>query len=454
MRNYLALAALLVLACVAQPSHAADYYWGTPSYNPMLTDPSPEALCVKYAALFSAPSGYTKTANTRLNNWDANRKSVTCQYELVWNANGAPGWWNAGPLSLYGNSCPEGSTLDSELGMCVGAPDCTSKQGQSFPFSRSGQAGDGELIWNIGVGGSAGNNWVLSSQDACNDGCAAKVTRSKCAVRVSGSYVCGGTAEYTGAACPASTSGPASPSPSEVLPEPKTDQVNQPCIYETLPDGTQRCRSVKAIDAEGQICGEFNGTRLCTSRQPKTDGTTIDTTVKTETNPDGSKTITKTDTATKEVCVGAGACSSTTTTTTTTTHVDANGNKTGESSTCTGSACPSDGNPDGDGDGIGDCTGDDCGEGGGAPELDDGVPGFGEALGDFWQRAGNAPLVSAIDGIGLQGSGTCSFPSVTVEYLGTLNFDVICEQSGWLDVLYGLMLAVWSLAAVRLFFTA
>src|SRR5690606_24937212 len=116
--------------------------------------------------------------------------------------------------------------------------------------------------------------------------------------------------------------------------------------------------------------------------------------------------------------------------------------------------CPSDGNPDRDGDGIGDCTGGDCGEGGGAPGLDDGVPGFGEALGDFWERAGNAPIASALNGIRLQGAGTCSFPSVTVQYLGTLNFDVICEQSGWLDVLYGLMLAVWSLAAVRLFFTA
>lgn len=447
MRNCLALAGLLLLAVLTSPAHAANYswrWWGVLDMPAVYS--TPDAACAAYSAFWR----YTHVGILADSEKTHDMGAPTYKCLNTNDQGGHRDIW----VYRHGDDCPEGSTYDDATGTCVGAPDCSAKKGQSFPFSRSGQAGDGELIWDIGVGGSKGNNWNLSSQDACNDGCAAKVTRSKCAVRVSGSYVCGGTAEYSGAACSASTSGPASPSPSEVLPEPKTEQVNQPCIYETLPDGTQRCRSAKKTDAEGQICGEFNGKRLCPDRQPKTDGTTIDTTVKTQTNPDGSKTITKTDTATKEVCVGAGACSSTTTTTTTTTHVDAHGNKTGESSTCTGSACPSEGNPDGDGDGIGDCTGDDCGEGGGVPELDDGVPGFGEALGDFLGRAGSAPIVSSLDGIGLEGVGTCSFPSVTVEYLGTLNFDVICEQSGWLDVLYGLMLAVWSLAAVRLFFTA
>lgn len=446
MRNYLAVAGLIVLALLARPSAAADYYWYSSVYASAVgTHPSPQSLCDAISNLNLG--GNLRHGYSRYSIDETGRRG-SCFFEKT-DGSQHP---TVPTIVRAGDSCPAGTTYIPGVGACIGDEQCSGQKGQSFPFSRSGQAGDGELIWNIGVGGTSGNNWSLNSQDACNNGCAATVTRSKCAVRVSGSYVCGGTAEYTGSACPASTSGPVQTEPSESLPEPKTDQVNQPCIYETLPDGTQRCRSVKATDAEGQICGEFNGSRVCTSRQPKTDGTTIDTTVKTETNPDGSKTITKTDTATKEVCVGAGACSSTTTTTTTTTHVDANGNKTGESSTCTGSACPSPGNPDGDGDGIGDCTGDDCGEGG-VPGLDD-VPGFGDALRGYLDGVSDAPIVKALNGIGLSGQGTCHFPSVTVAYLGTLSFDVICHHAGWLDPLYPLMLAVYAFLAIRLFFTA
>lgn len=443
MRNSLASLALLALFLVTAHAQSAEYYWADYPGNPPHAS-SAEAYCRAWAQRVGTYQGYPVSY---LRHEMVGEVAASC-YATYANDRTLV----LGSTYRHGNECPEGSEYNAADGSCKGLPTCSDKVGQSFPFSRTGTAGDGELIWNIGVGGAAGDNWSLNSQDACNDGCAATVVRSKCAVRVSGSYVCGGTAEYTGAACPASTSGPVQPEPSESLPEPKTDQVNQPCIYETLPDGTQRCRSVTATDTEGQICGEFNGSRVCTSRQPKTDGTTIDTTVRTETNPDGSKTITKTDTATKEVCVGAGACSSTTTTTTTTTHVDANGNKTGESSTCTGSACPSAGNPDGDGDGIGDCTGDDCGDGG-VPGLDD-VPGFGDALRGYLDGVSDAPIVKALNGIGLSGQGSCHFPSVTVAYLGTLSFDVICHHAGWLDPLYPLMLAVYAFLAIRLFFTA
>lgn len=448
MRNFLIVAGLALLAVYASPSHAQDYHWYWIS-SPTNTGVDPAAMCRAAAANRTVSGGYEKTGIVELYAWNESRTEVGCRFQQRWIATGSLEWISLGGMRRGGTECPADTVYDPETGVCNGAPSCSGTAGESFPFSRTGSAGSGELVWTIA---SSGSGWQIDDKAACNDGCAATITRSKCVVRVSGDYVCGGTAEYTGEACPASTSGPAPPVTTEILPEPTTDHSAQPCVYETQPDGTMRCRSETTVEIEGQLCGEFNGQRLCTNRQPKSDGTTIDTTVRTDTQADGSRTITKTDTATKTTCVGAGACTTTTTTTTTTTHQDANGNATGETSTCVGAACPNASNPDGDGDGIGDCIDGDCGDGGG-PELGD-VPGFGEALGDFWERAGNAPIVSALDGIGLQGTGTCSFPSVTVEYLGTLRFDVICEQSGWLDVLYGLMLAVWSLAAVRLFFTA
>lgn len=443
MRNYLALVGLLLLAVLSSPAHAVDYswLWRFASSTPAVYA-TPDAACAAYSAYW----GYSHVGVT-----DDSATDGQPIFKCL-NTNGSGGKRD---LWVYrvGDGCPEGSIYDAATGSCVGAPDCSAKQGQSFPFSRSGQAGDGELIWNIGVGGTAGNNWSLSSQDACNNGCAATVSRSKCVVRVSGSYVCGGTAEYTGSACPASTSGPVQTEPSESLPEPKTEQSSQPCVYETVPDGTMRCRSETSVDIEGQLCGEYNGQRLCVNRQPKSDGTAVDTTVRTETHADGSKTITKTDAATKQTCVGAGPCTSTTTTTTTTIHQDANGNKTGESSTCTGSACPSSDNPDGDGDGIGDCTDDNCGEGSGGPELEE-TPGFGESLNAFWGRLGDSPLISAVSGIRMNSGAGCQLPTSDATKIGAISMQPLCSNAHWLDPLYGIFLALHALAAVRVLLSA
>ena len=439
MRNYLALAGLL-LAVISSPAHAEAYYWLRYA-NGGLNEPT------QYATPLAACKGSMST-----DEWRAVAATSTTVFSCeVLRSDG----WSTTTVEARrrGTECPPDTVYDDDTGHCVGAPQCADKAGQSFPFSRSGQAGDGELIWNIGVGGAAGNNWTLNSQDACNDGCAATVVRSKCAVRVSGSYVCGGTAEYSGAACPASTSGPVQPEPSESLPEPKTEQSSQPCVYETVPDGTMRCRSETSVDIEGQLCGEYDGKRLCVNRQPKSDGTTVDTTVQTETHADGSKTITKTDAATKQTCVGAGSCTSTTTTTTTTIHQDANGNKTGESSTCTGSACPSSDNPDGDGDGIGDCTDDNCGEGSGGPELEE-TPGFGESLNAFWGRLGDSPLISAVSGIRMNSGAGCQLPTSDATKIGAISMQPLCNNAHWLDPLYGIFLALHALAAVRVLLSA
>src|SRR5690554_911168 len=66
MRNYLASAGLLLLAVLASPAHAVDYYWSTTA-NHDNRYPDPQSACDWLASITSIPQqGYTKTGNTRL----------------------------------------------------------------------------------------------------------------------------------------------------------------------------------------------------------------------------------------------------------------------------------------------------------------------------------------------------------------------------------------------------
>lgn len=252
--------------------------------------------------------------------------------------------------------------------------------------------------------------------------------------------------------------GPCDPDKDCTPDTPPTVTDRQPCTYVTDAEGRQSCSSFdyKGVPGESSQCGEVNGQMTCISKQPPTsNGTQIDTKVETKPNQDGTTTTTKTDVRTDVHCTGAGSCQSVTTKTTNVTIKDSNGNTLSSDTKCEGSKCSQgSGKGDGTGTGTGDCIVD-CESQSGevtGPELGE-VSGFGESLTDFMSGVEQTPLMSAISGIGLTGSGSCSFPSATT-MIGTISFDSICTNSGWLDPLYYVFLAVWAFLAVRVLMSA
>jgi hypothetical protein len=348
-------------------------------------------------------------------------------------------------------SCNVGTTFDPSTGACLEPPPpCSDKAGQSFPFTKNGNVSDPAPYLVPYAGGAA------PLQQLCYGGCFVSTTEQKCLMTTLGQYTCSGTAYYLPQSCVASDV--LDIDPNSQRDEPATTSIDEPCTYTTAPDGSQVCTSEKSISKEGQTCGTVNGVQTCVDRKPNSEGVSVSTKVDSTTNPDGSKITKKTDTATHTKCTGINSCSSTTTKTETTTNSDSTGKVTSTSGTCTGPACPDKNtNPDGDGDGYGDCTGTDCDPNGGGgdaglPEFEE-TPGYAEATTTFINRVGNSPLVSAIDGIGLNGSGSCSMTS-TQTSIGTISAASFCDNASWLDPLYFIFLAIHAFAAVRVFLSA
>lgn len=351
-------------------------------------------------------------------------------------------------------SCPSGSTVQN--GACVESNPCTSKNGTSLAFTKSGSSGDGY--------GTISGGFVAAAQSACSGGCAMSTVDQKCTGRVSGLYTCRGTGYFTGQKC--STSGVGSDiqenTSQQPLPTPQTINDEKPCVYSQ--DGSKQvCQSSKTNEKEGQYCGTVNGVKKCVDSKPTKNGITIDTTVETVTKPDGSKVITKTDVATKTTCTGAGQCTSTSTTTTTTTNTNANGDTTGVTGSCTGDACPDENtNPDGDGDGFGDCTGDDCGGGEGGslnigelPEFGDGTPTYGETMSAFVDKVQTIGFIAAARNISIpSGGGSCSVQPINI-FGSSVSVDSFCETVPLiLQPLSYLFLALWGWIAIRIILSA
>ncbi len=361
-------------------------------------------------------------------------------------------------ISRSGTSCPLDTVYDSTTGACIGNP-CSDKNGQSQRFQKSSASSD-----SYGSVHTINGKTYFSPQTAgCFSGCAVSTADQKCVSRVSGAYVCRGTAYYTGQSC---ATGSAAPAPVEATtsadPAPANLKTDLPCKYVSNPDGTQSCTSITAKESEGLQCGTVNGQQTCLAKDPVKDETKIDTTVSTVTNPDGSTTTIKTDTQTKTTCPSyAPSCKSTTTTTTSTTTMNADGDLIASDGTCTGTNCSSSGNPDSDGDGFGDCTGDNCGEGEDGkpsnkptmPKLD-GAPSYADSLNSFQQKIKVAPIYAAVGGLSVPSGGACSFGSAQT-FFGPISFDDFCAIAPQiLNPLRYLFLAIWAWAAIRLFFTA
>ena len=448
----------LLPALFTQSAYSADYFYQH-SYSSNIYS-SATAACDAY---YDETISQNRTGRNRT--FERNTSTeYKCRFEAQFNSGNNREWY---PFTTYivrfGDSCPTGQTLNTATGSCdcpagqvfqggqCGEENpCTAKLGQSQAFTKSGSSGDG---YGTVVGG-----FVAGVQSACFGGCAVSTVDQKCTGRVSGLYTCRGTAYYSGQTCATTgNSTEVQDNTSQLpLPNPQTISEEKPCVYSQDGD-KQVCQSAINTEKEGQFCGEVNGVKKCVDSKPTKNGITIDTKVQTDTKPDGSKVITKTDTATKTECKGANECKSTSTTTTTTTNVDANGNTTGVSGSCTGEACPDKNtNPDGDGDGFGDCTGDDCGEGAGGsfntPEFEE-VGTIAETTSAFMDRVGDSPILSTVSSIGLDGQGSCSMGSTSTS-IGTISLATVCDNSHWLDPLYFIFLAIHALAAVRVSLSA
>lgn len=345
--------------------------------------------------------------------------------------------------------CPNGNTGLS----CNPEPQpdpCASKSGTPQEFTKSGSSGDGY--------GTVSGGYVAGVQSACFGGCAVNTSDQKCTGTVSGLYTCRGTAYHSGQSC--STTGTGTEIQDNAAQEPRPDpQViteDKPCVYSGTGD-TQTCISSKGEEKEGQYCGTVNGVKTCVDSKPTKNGIEIQTTFKTETQPDGSKTTTKTDVATKTTCTGAGQCSSTSTTTTTTTKTDGSGKTTSVTGSCTGEACPDkNANPDADGDGFGDCIGDDCGDGEGGGANDWYEPGddtYASVIGDFADAVSDIPVVAGVDNfLTFTPSGACPVYSVDA-WVFNIRLDQWCTGSTipW-ELIKAVILACCAFVAFRIAF--
>lgn len=435
MRNYCWVLLGLILSL---PSHAADYYWypaGFPAQH--------YSDAVQACAFLHARNGYTPL---RLD-FTSPTSAVCVAAET--DRSGANR--TSGNVNRVGDSCPQGE-YDPSTGGCV-VPDnpCAAKDGQEIKWSKSGTAGDGYgSLTQIN-----GKPMFLPGMNACQSGCAVETTDRRCVSRVNGDYFCRGSGEFTGSECPQGEPTGSDLVPEETIdtPEPQNLKDEQPCIYAA--DGSKEvCTSSKTDEVEGQICAILeDGSEFCTTKLPEKNGIDIRTEVTKEILADGSVKTTKKDTATVTKCVGVNNCTTTKAETTKTTTEDANGNKTGESSTCKGEACPGKGNPDSDGDGVGDCTGDDCGAGGGGEGQDWYTPTgdtFGSVLTEFVGKVQQTPVASQTSSfLTFRATGSCPRWSVSV-WVFDIDIDQLCNGDIPWNAIKAVILAAAGFFAFRI----
>lgn len=349
---YSALFLLIVfMGGYSEPSRAEDYFWllngqalatGT-RYS------SPSVACDQYTASNtwgSHASSGSAFSSAKVNSVSLTSASTaTCSITVTYKNGTTANFTRI--FVRYGDSCTSPAVYNSETGACEEPKDeCSSKEGQSFPFRKSGTAPDNY--------GTISSGYFIPRTEGCFEGCAASTADQKCKSSVSGAYACSGTGYYTGQACASAPEVDFTETRTD--PTPETTSKEEPCNYTQQADGSITCNSSSTTETEGQHCGEVNGVKYCTDSKPTKNGIDISTNITTESNADGSSSSTKTDTATQTKCTGVQVCVSKTTTTTTTTKTNANGSTSSVSGTCTGDNCASNTNPDADGDGLGDCV--------------------------------------------------------------------------------------------------
>jgi hypothetical protein len=430
-------------------SNAANYTWLL-STDGGVPQSSPQLSCEIWANAWKARLGGNKTLTIRLIPTN-DPTLVNCGATFV---PAPPYGEQVVGVRRSGTTCPPDTTYNPTTYECEGPPvsACEADAGRTFPYSKTGTWPDAFIeVFPI-----SGQLSYGTQQTACSSGCQIETIAPACTVGTDGTYTCRGEALTTGADCLAGTGNsldsgdPTVTEGATTLPPPVPETIVEqiPCTYGVdAALGGLKCVSTAYVEKEGTTCGLFNGQNVCTTKQPVSNNTVIETTIVDTTNPDGSTTTTKTDKATKTNCVGA-KCESKESTTSSNTTKDGNGTTTSSTTTCSGEACI--GNSETGGESEGECLVD-C-DTFGTPDLDE-VASFGDSVTNFTDRIAAAPLLANISSIGMNGSGSCSFPSAST-MIGEINFNSICTNSGWLDPLFYVFLALWALAAVRVLLSA
>lgn len=427
-------------------SLAVDYVWESNYDSSRYSTPS-EGCNVTYP-LFSHGELISLVKNS-IYQYD-------CTYRY-WGGGGTeanPNWQTKTTrFQRIGDACPAGTTYNAATGVCDPPENpCEALAGTSRPFTKSGNAPDGYMFISGG--------WSAPTQSGCFDGCLASTADQKCTVRTllaGGAYLCRGTAWFTGAQCGADGAGGPDLEPSETpdYPDPEIITKTDPCIYTTQADGTQTCTSIDTEDREGQNCGTVNGKPICVDKPPTRDEVNIDTSVKPQTNADGSTTTTKIDTATSTRCTAIDKCTTTVTTVKTTTTADGAGNTTGSTTSCSGPSCADDNtNPDGNGDGLGDCVGGECGEGegGGGDWYTPGEDTYQSVIEAFVDRVAAAPVLSGVSNfLAFNPSGSCPTYNVDV-WVFHVRLDQWCTVSMPWDLIKAVILGCCAFMAFRIAF--
>jgi hypothetical protein len=361
--------------------------------------------------------------------------NVNCQY---------------GNTGLFCNtSCNSPSYM--QAGQCVTPPPnpCAAKSGQATK-------------WTSEYSSKSAYDSNPIRETASQGGCGVAVGSMQCATSgLTGKFGCWGTGVYSGQEQAPTVGGVANCAEPCQPPEPTTSDSSQSCTAPQVNNGTTSytCNTESsASEFAGSNCavGTVNGVTAlhCTRPDyvPEAETNTRTDEVSETTNADGSKTTTTTSTTNNTYCQ-AGACTTTTTTTTTTSGTDAEGNPTGQQTTCTGDDCEEPEDPE-EGEFPGSREMPDTAEA--FPEIDpDGdTPDYGASSQAFFERLQSAPIVSALTSLTVPSGGSCNIGSAQL-FGGSVSFNHFCDMAP--QVLSGLrylFLAIWAWAAIRLFFTA
>ena len=456
-------------------AHAADYYWTYWAVGGQF--PSPLDAC--NAAIGSDP-GYSVSFEIL-----SGGSSAVCVFTRH-----SDGYVDRGVfVNRSGDSCSDGKTYNESTGSCLVSENyndgdvCKDQTGSNTPdnpmiYSKSAgrcvlysESDDVATCKYLAGRGGSGTSYTVAGTWSAGTPTApplftsgglscevATVSTTDCVTDTKGNVSCSVVGKFTGnvnnktdvqdtkdAACPNGVC---------PVPEAQTKTEDKPCVY-TGGSDSQSCTSETSTDKDGtQQCGTVNGALTCVYSKPSSNGVKIDTTVTTQTAPDGSKTITKTDNATKTTCTDVNKCTTSTSTTTITTHQNPAGQTTGTGSSCTGSCnsdgtgiTPGKGTGTGDGSGDGDCT-ENC-----VPGLD-GEDSIQKTTQAYYDRIAASPVAKAVDNIKVSSGGTCYAPSIPL-FQTTIVLDWHCQiaekASGTVTVV---LKAAWALLAVVVFLSA
>lgn len=468
---------IVILILFSSVTQAATYKWITGGRS-STASASPSASCTSFASSQTASMPYHRSSVkgvTKVNDtnfsclidvyakqggqwtseevWNIARHGDTCPPETP-NYNPAHGVCYSGEVP---ERCPAGTKQNAETLQCdvVVCPQTDSHEKLwsstqnkcAYYFNLQDQEMcdfmNGKNSVQDHTYTSTDPNGATQATDPANK-CGMNMTKKTCTTTTDGVHKCVGRGTYNGSYNPNGTKPvpgtcengqtnctSEAPKTEPQDPQPEKTSEQKPCTYVSV-NGTLTCTSTKVEEQQGtKNCGTVNGVWGCQASPPSKNGIEIKSKVESKSNPDGSTSTTKTDTATQTYCKNIGDCITKTTTTTTTTTKDANGNTTSVTGSCKGDNCPDvNTNPDGNGDGIGDCVGDSCGEGGGGEgpgdaELEE-VPTFGESAESFLARVQDAPIPNAISHLRAPSGGSCPKYSENLGQYGTIKYDSHC----------------------------